>query len=200
MGDRVIFGRALLIAGIGAAMVLAHIVDLLLGGTLKSHGIQPRELGTVYTIFVGPWLHSDFAHLGNNLAAFVVLGSLCVLNGIRYFLHASLLIITISGALVWLFGRDATHIGASGWIFGLWSLVIALAWFDRSLRNIAISIAVVLFYGGMIFGILPAQGYISYESHLFGALAGVIAASLLSKQSRRLTAPLRPKPSIKFWP
>jgi membrane associated rhomboid family serine protease len=152
--------RIMTIAGISAIMIAVHLIDLVLGGFLKGFGIQPREMGTAYAIFTAPWLHGDFAHLGSNLSGLIVLGFLALLNGIRYFLKASLLIIVVTGALVWLFGRDATHIGASGWVFGLWSLVIALAWFDRSFRNIAIALAVVFFYGGMIFGVLPTQGYV----------------------------------------
>lgn len=174
--------RLVIIPVICAIMIAIHLVDLVLGGFLKNLGIHPREIDTAYTIATAPWLHADFAHLGSNLSAFVILGSLCVLNGVRYFVTASILIIAISGALVWLFGRDATHIGASGWIFGLWSLVIALAWYDRSLRNIAISLVVVFLYGGMALGVLPTQAHISFESHLFGAVAGVMTASLLSKR------------------
>ena len=189
-----------IIAAIGATMVGVHLVDLLLGGFLKNFGIQPREIGTAYTIFTAPWLHANFAHLGSNLAAFMVLGSLCMLNGLRYFVKASALIIAIGGALVWLFARGSTHIGASGWIFGLWSLVIALAWFDRRPRNIAIALAVVFFYGGMIFGVLPSQSYISFESHLFGAIAGVAAAAMLSKQRVEIVLPVRNAGELKFWP
>jgi membrane associated rhomboid family serine protease len=174
-----------------AIMIAVHLVDLVLGGSLKNLGIHPREIGTAYTIATAPWLHEDFAHLGHNLTAFVVLGSLCVLNGVRYFIKASVLIILISGALVWLFGRDATHIGASGWIFGLWSLVITLAWYDRSPRNIAISLLVLFFYGGMAFGVLPLQAHISFESHLFGAVAGVVTAWMLSKQRGRMAPSVR---------
>jgi membrane associated rhomboid family serine protease len=171
-----------IIPAICAIMTTVHLVDLVLGGVLKDFGIHPREAGTAYRIATAPWLHADFAHLGHNLVAFAVLGSLCVLNGVRYFIKASVLIIAMSGGLVWLFGRDATHIGASGWIFGLWSLVIALAWYDRSLRNIAISLAVLFFYGGMAWGVLPVDGAISFESHFFGAVAGVVTAWILSKQ------------------
>ena len=189
-----------IIAAICAVMVGVHLADMLLGGFLKNFGIQPREIGTAYTIFTAPWLHANFAHLGSNLAAFMVLGSLCMLNGLRYFVKASALIIAIGGALVWLFARGSTHIGASGWIFGLWSLVIALAWFDRSPRNIAIALAVVFFYGGMIFGVLPTQSYISFESHLFGAIAGVAAAAMLSKQRVEIVRPVRNAGELKFWP
>jgi membrane associated rhomboid family serine protease len=191
--------RLSVIAAICAAMIAVHIIDLFLGGFLKSFGIQPREVGTAYTIVTAPWLHANFGHLGSNLGALIVLGSLCLLNGLRYFVKASALIILIGGALVWLFGRDSTHIGASGWIFGLWSLVIALAWFDRSPRNIAISLAVVFFYGGMVYGVLPAQSYISFESHLFGAVAGVIAASMLSKQRTEIAPPVTSQAELKFW-
>jgi len=187
-----------IIAMISAAMTVVHVVDLFLGGFLKSFGIQPREIDSAYTIATAPWLHADFGHLGSNLAAFVVLGSLVVLQGLRYFIKASALIILLGGALVWLLGRDSTHIGASGWIFGLWSLVIALAWFDRSPRNIAIALAVMFFYGGMVFGVLPTAGYISFESHLFGAIAGVFAAFTLSKTPVEIAAPKRQN-ELNFW-
>lgn len=188
------------IAGVSGAMIALHAINLLTGGYLNSFGIEPREIGSAYTIATAPWLHADFGHLGSNLAAFVVLGSLVMLQGLRYFVKASALIIVLGGALVWLFARDATHIGASGWIFGLWSLVIALAWFDRSPRNIAIALAVVFFYGGMVFGVLPTAGYISFESHLFGAIAGVFAAFTLSKKPAvEILAPERQN-ELKFWP
>lgn len=190
--------RFTVLAAICATMIAVHILNLVLGGALLSFGIDPRNAGSAYTIFTAPWLHADFGHLFGNLASFVVLAALCLLNGIRYFLKASLLIIAITGVLVWLFARDNLHIGASGWIFGLWSLVIALAWFDRSWRNIAISLAVTFFYGGMVLGVLPTDGYISFESHLFGALSGVIAAALLSKEPRQIAA-LSTASELKFW-
>ena len=193
------FGQWKIIAMISAAMTAVHVVDLFLGGFLKSFGIQPREIGSAYTIATAPWLHANFVHLGSNLAAFVVLGSLALLNGLRYFVKASAIIIGLGGILVWLFARDSIHIGASGWIFGLWSLVIALAWFDRTPRNIAIALAVVFFYGGMVFGVLPTQSYISFESHLFGAVAGVFAAFTLSKRPVEVAAPVRAG-ELKFWP
>jgi membrane associated rhomboid family serine protease len=181
-------------------MVAVHVIDLFMGGALKSFGIQPREMGTGYTIATAPWLHANFAHLGSNLSAFVVLGALCLLNGIRYFVKASGFIILLTGACVWLFGRDGSnHIGASGWIFGLWALAIASAWFDRSYRNILIAVLVVFFYGGMIFGVLPTQSYISFESHFFGAMAGVAAAFILAKPDVRANLSNRQEPELKFW-
>lgn len=181
-------------------MIGVHIVNFLLGGALNGFGIHPREVGSAYTIATAPFLHGDFGHLGNNLLAFVVLAGLCLFNNdTRYFLKASALIIVIGGMLVWLFGRGTIHIGASGWIFGLWSLAIAQAWYDRSPRNFAIALGVAIFYGGMIFGVLPGQVGISFESHLFGAVAGVLAASVLARKPDVAVMPPVREGELKFW-
>ena len=187
------------IAGVAATMIAVHVINLFTGGYLSNFGIEPRLIGGAYTIATAPFIHSDVGHLGSNLAAFVVLGSLVLLQGLRYFVKASAVIIGLGGALVWLFARTGDHIGASGWIFGLWSLVIALAYFDRSPRNIFIALAVVFFYGGMVFGVLPTEGIISFESHLFGAIAGVFAAFTLAKKPVEIIPEARAG-ELKFWP
>ncbi len=189
--------RITVLTAICATMIAVHIINLVLGGALLSFGIDPRNVGSAYTIFTAPWLHADFGHLFSNLASFVVLAAICLLNGIRYFLKASLLIISITGALVWLLARDNIHVGASGWIFGLWALVITLAFVDRSWRNIAIGIAVAFFYGAMVLGVLPTDSYISFESHLFGAIAGAGAAVILSRKRDRIASPETGQ--LKFW-
>lgn len=192
--------RWVILAGICAAMIAVHVVDLFLGGFLKSFGIHPREMGSAYTIATAPWLHRDLAHLGSNLPPLIVLGALCMLNGTRYFLKASAIIILLGGAMLWMFGRGETnHFGASGWVFGLWSLAIARAWYDRSFMNFAIAVGVAFFYGGMIFGVFPTDIQISFEGHLFGAVAGVVAASVLSSERKTLAQDPVPEPALKFW-
>jgi membrane associated rhomboid family serine protease len=52
----------------------------------------------------------------------------------------------------------------------------------------------------MVFGVLPTQSYISFESHLFGAIAGVIAASVLSKKPEVEILPPERAGELKFWP
>lgn len=98
---------------------------------------------------------------------------------------SSLIIIVLTGLLVWVFARKAVHIGASGWVFGLWSLSIAIAFFQRSFVNIAIAVFVLFFYGGMIYGVLPQDRYVSFESHLFGAIAGIVCAYFMTKNRIR---------------
>lgn len=189
---------ALVLVSICALMVAIHIVNSLSGSALDIYGVRPRQMDGLTGVVATPWLHEDWGHLGNNLVAMAIFGALVLVGGVRYFVGASAIIILLSGLLLWLLGRGGVHIGASGWVFGLWSLVIARGWYDRNWRNIAIAIGVIAFYGGMVVGVLPTTGRISFEGHLFGAVAGVVAAYAL--RSRRVDAePAAAEPPLKFW-
>lgn len=168
-----------------AAMYLVHVVNLLTSGWVMHLGIYPRDPYSLGFIVTTPFIHVSWQHLFNNTLGFVVFGGLCLMRGPRFFVLASLWIVLLGGLLVWIFARPAIHIGASGWVFGLWSLCIALAWFERSLWNIIIASVVLIFYGGMIYGVLPGHPTISFEGHLFGAVSGVVAASVLGRRYRR---------------
>ena len=162
-----------LIAGI---MVAAHVFNWVFQGWLYQFGLEPRQLSRLPGIYISPFLHGSLAHLLNNLFGLFIFSSILFLHSLRRYLWSSFFIITLTGLLVWLFGRSALHIGASGWIFGLWSLTMATAWFDRKPLNILIALVVAFFYGGMLWGVLPTDPGVSFESHLFGALAGVVCA------------------------
>ncbi len=164
------------------AMIVIHIANVVLSNQLSVFGIRPGDISTLPYIITAPWLHGSWSHLMNNLVGMAVFSALSLIRGTNFFIKASAIIICLTGILVWLFARSgATHIGASGWIFGLWSLSIAVAWFQRSFLNIVIAVFVAVFYGGMIWGVLPSNPHVSFESHLFGALAGVFAAYVLTR-------------------
>ncbi len=193
--------RLLLLTAIASLMTLVQVASWVAGRPFAGLGIHPRDTGSIWTIATAPFVHGSFGHLANNLAAFVVIGGLALVRGGRHFLLSSLIIIAVGGLMTWLFGRSASHVGASGWLFGLWALVIAEAWFDRSPRTIAISLAVLLAYGGMAWGVLPMERGISFESHLFGAFAGGLAAwVMLRGQGNVRPAVHQPPPGApKFW-
>lgn len=167
-------------------MVLVQIANDITGGALRVFGIYPRELVSLLFIFTAPFVHGSWLHFANNSVGFLIFSGFCLVRGKRFYWQSSLVIIAIGGLLVWLFGRAAIHIGASGWIFGLWSLTIALAWFEKSVINFLIAFIVILLYGGMIIGVLPSQPGVSFEGHAFGALAGVLAAAVYGRRYRRL--------------
>jgi len=117
-----------------------------------------------------------------NTAPFVVIGTMLFYGYPR---ALKLLLPSLylgGGAAVWLFAREAYHIGVSGIIFGMLFFVLtigALRW-DR--RAIALSMVVFLLYGGMVWGILPTLDEVSFESHLSGALIGLVLAFLLKNR------------------
>lgn len=167
-----------LVLALAAIMVLVHGANIALDGQLNNLGILPRHLSGLWGIIISPWIHVDINHLVSNLSAFIVLAWLCRLRSKRYFIIASMFIILLSGLFVWLFGRTAYHIGASGWIFGLWALLMANALFERTIKNILIGFLVFIVYGGLIWGILP-HSRVSFEGHIAGIVAGVSFAWLM---------------------
>ncbi len=166
-------------------MYLVQFANLLTDGRLRVFGIFPRDWSSLLFIFTAPFIHGSWLHLINNSIGFVIFSLLCLVRGKRFYVQTSLLIVVLGGLLVWLVGRPAVHIGASGWIFGLWSLSIALAWFERSVVNFLVAIVVVVFYGDMIAGVLPGDPGVSFEGHACGAVAGIVAAATYGRRSRR---------------
>jgi membrane associated rhomboid family serine protease len=144
--------------------------------------IYPRNPERLPFILTAPFIHGSWQHLINNLPGFAVLSFLCMAKSIRFYLWASLFIILVTGLLLWLFGRPYIHIGASGWIFGLWALCLSQAFFTRSLVNVVIALLVLIFYGGMVFGMFPQGKSISFEGHIFGAVSGFLCAFLFSRK------------------
>ena len=111
-----------------------------------------------------------------------VLGLLVALRGNRVFILSTLMIVLLGGLGVWLMGRPAYHIGASGLAFGYFGFLIAVGVYEGRISSLAIGTLVIFYYGGMIFGVVPQNSFVSWEGHLFGMLAGVFAARLFARR------------------
>lgn len=161
------------VIGIGLAIMWGlEIIDAILGQPLNQLGVYPRTLSGLLGIPLAPVLHGGFEHLASNTIPFAVLAFFTLLRGPKNFAMATGFIVVVGGVLVWLMGRSASHIGASGLIFGYFGYLLAAGFFERSLKSILLAVLVGLLYGGMIFGVLPSQPGVSWEGHLFGAVAG----------------------------
>jgi len=122
-------------------------------------------------------MHGDWAHLISNSAPMAVLGMMLFYFYWKIAWVSYILIYTLCGLAVWLFARgSAVHIGASGVIYGLVAFIFWNGIFRRDLKSIILLLIVTILYSGMMFGILPNQPGISWESHLLGALAGIALA------------------------
>lgn len=171
-----------LMADLKSAITLVIIiwVVFLIGIILPigDFGIKPRTLSGLIGIVTMPFQHQDFGHIMSNTVPLIVL--LFFVAGIRAptaTVVAS--VILTGGALLWLFGRNANHIGASLLVFGLCTYLIANGYFQRKFHLIIVSIIVAVLYGGtLLFGILPGTPGSSWDGHLAGAVAGVITAKI----------------------
>jgi membrane associated rhomboid family serine protease len=183
-------GAAVLILGLLALMWALEIFDQSIGGQLDYYGIHARELDGLPGIATAPFLHGGFGHLIGNSMPFLVLGFIAAIAGFARWLAASTISVITSGLFAWLLTpANTVIIGASGLIMGWLTYVIARGIFDRKPGQIAVGVAVLLFYGGMIWGVLPTEAGVSWQAHLGGAVGGVLAARWLhGRQQRRIAA------------
>jgi membrane associated rhomboid family serine protease len=170
--------RIFWIAGLVLLLWAVEAANMALGGALSDYGIRPRTVSGLTGILCAPFLHGSPAHLALNTLPLIILGSLVILRGVQPFLGASAVIILLGGAGVWVMGRNAVHIGASGLIFGYLGYLLSRGWYGRDPLSIVIALAAAFLYGGMIWGVFPNQVYVSWEAHLCGFIAGFLAGRL----------------------
>jgi membrane associated rhomboid family serine protease len=179
--------RAMVVAaGFVVLLYVVEALDAILPGSLDDNGVRPRSVDGLEGVALGPLLHGGWPHLLGNTVPLLVLGFLLALSGLRTWLTVTAIVWVVGGAAVWLVAASGTvHLGASGLVFGWLAYLVVRGAFSRSLAQIALGVAVLLVYGGLLWGVLPGRPGVSWESHLFGAAAGALAAWLVTP--RRVT-------------
>ncbi len=176
---------AMIMLAFTALLYLIEAVDVATGLPLDDAGIVPRELSGLDGVIWAPLLHGGWAHLLANTLPFVIFGFLALAGGIGQFIMVTATIWIVSGLGVWLTGPDGyTTVGMSGVIFGWLVFLLARGFFARSWSQILLAVPLFLLWGGMLFGVLPSRPDVSWQGHLFGALAGLFAAWLVSRADR----------------
>ena len=144
-------------------------------------GIYPRTLFGMIGILTSPMIHGSVLHLTSNTLPLLFLGGTLYYFYDKIAARVFLQCYLFTGVLVWIFARPFYHIGASGLIYGLAFFLISFGLFRKDFRSLTISIVVVLLYGGIIYGLLPNQPGVSWESHVLGAVVGISTASTLAR-------------------
>jgi len=161
---------------LSVVIALVFAVERLFDTSFVESGIFPRTLSGLKGILFAPFVHGDEAHLFGNLSALpILLGMLAMVYRRNYLLIFGTLWIA-TGLLVWLLARGSYHIGASGLIYALASFLLFGGIVSHSRANVAVSLVVIFMYGGMVWGLLPNQPHVSWESHLLGGVAGFACA------------------------
>jgi membrane associated rhomboid family serine protease len=167
-------------------MWLIFSIQFFYGIDLGFLGIKPRTFSGLIGLFTAPLIHGNYIHLLSNTFPLLFLGS------ILYFFYERIAPIVffrgyfITNFLVWLLSpRNSYHIGASGLVYSLTAFLICFGLIRQDFVSFFIAVAVLLIYGGIfLYGVLPIDPHISWESHLAGALVGVVTAFNLAPQRK----------------
>lgn len=167
-----------------ALLYVIEFIDVLSDRDLDSAGIEPRDVDGLTGVAASPFLHADWEHLAANTIPGMVLGFLVLMT--RRFLITTAIVWVVSGLGVWLFAPPySVTVGASGIIFGWLTYILVRGLFNRNFMQILIGVVVFMFYGGILWGVLPADSGVSWQGHFFGAVGGVLAAWYLSRRDRK---------------
>ncbi|GGF65459.1 rhomboid family intramembrane serine protease [Alteromonas lipolytica] len=176
--------QQLRLLGILALTLLgSEFINLMLTNGLNQFGIRPRVPESLPGILLAPFLHANLTHFASNFLPLLLFVWLSMQWGKTTFVKSTLLIWLGAGLCVWLFGRNAMHIGASGIVYGYLGFIILGGFYSKKLHLLIISVVIAVLYGGMIFGVLPLQRFVSFEYHLFGFLMGLLSAHLWAKSA-----------------
>jgi membrane associated rhomboid family serine protease len=146
----------------------------------RALAVAPLSLQGLVGLFTAPLLHGSPEHLIANGIALLMLGTLALSVYPKATVRALPLLWIGSGLGAWLLGDvGSRHLGASGLTHGLMFLVFALGLLRRDRPAIAAAMLAFLFYGGMLLTVLPREPGVSWQAHLGGAVAGIVAAWLL---------------------
>ena len=158
---------------------LVFYVEDALNLKLMVHGILPRTFSGLHGVLFSPFLHGDFGHIANNSIPLFILTTVLIYFYREVSLKVLFYGILFSGILTWIIGRNSYHIGASGLIYVLVSFIFFKGLMTKYYRLMALSMMVVMIYGGMIWYVFPeVDNKISWEGHLSGLITGFVFAVL----------------------
>src|SRR5882724_7595914 len=171
-------------------VALIWLIQLLNSGLdlgLERFGVRPRQLAGLPGILLAPLLDDGFAHIIANSLPLVVLGTVML----HLYPNSALKVLPAvylgPGIAVWLLARGGVHVGASGLVYGFVSYIFVAGLIRRDRRAIAASLLVSFMYGALVWGVLPIERGVSWETHLAAACIGLLLAIAL----RRLDIPPR---------
>jgi len=180
------------LVGLLALMWVIEIADtIVFSNWFQSGGIHPRRIDGLDGIVWAPLLHGGWGHIVSNSVPWLVLGGLVSVRGWRHWLTVTGICAVVGGLATWALAGGVNHIGASGVIFGYFGALLGAAFFERKPATVGPAFVVIMMYSSMLIGLVPQDG-ISWEGHLFGMLAGVLAARTVAEPPVR--APYVPEP------
>jgi len=176
-------GISLLLA-IVALMWVVEAINALDSYHLDGDGIYSRNVARLWGILTAPFIHANFVpHLLDNTIPLVFLGVIIALHGAGRLAAVTAIVVIVGGLGTWLIGpAGISTIGASGVVFGYAAYLLARGFFNRSALELIVGLIVGVVWGGALLSSLVPHTGISWQGHLCGGLAGVLAAWLLRRE------------------
>ncbi|MBV8954732.1 MAG: rhomboid family intramembrane serine protease [Solirubrobacterales bacterium] len=194
-------GGIQLLVAIVALMWIVEIINSLDSNKLDGDGLYPRNFDRAWGIVTAPFLHASFQHLIDNTIPFVFMGVIIALRGALLLALVTGIVIVVGGIGTWLIApAGSVTVGASGLVFGYAAYLLSRGVFDRNGLELLTGAVVGLVWGAALLASLVPHYGVSWQAHLCGGLAGVLAAWLLSYRSGRRTATLGSGPAAGTLP
>lgn len=173
--------RAILTVSVLIALLwLIKAVEIAFSIPFTRFGILPLQVEGLKGIIFSPLIHGSIKHLISNSVPLFLLGSALFYYYKPKATEIFILAWVLTGFWVWLFARgSAYHIGASGVVYALAAFHFVSGIIRREPKLIAFTLLVTFLYGSFVWGIFPGfslEERISWESHLMGAVAGIVLA------------------------
>ena len=175
-------GITLLVVIVGL-MWLVEIINSLDSNRLDTDGLYARNVGHLWGIITAPFLHASFQHLIDNTIPLVFMGVIIALSGAIRLALVTGIVIVLGGIGTWLIAPGGTvTVGASGLVFGYATYLLTRGLFDRSGLEIAVGVLVGVVWGSVLLTSLVPHYGVSWQAHLCGGIAGVVAAWVLREK------------------
>lgn len=181
-GELQIQGLTLLITIVGV-MWLVEVINTLDSNGLNSDGLYARSISHLWGIITAPFLHASFQHLFDNTIPLLFMGVIIALRGAVRLALVTAIVIVLGGFGTWLIAPAGTvTVGASGLVFGYATYLLTRGVFDRSVLELAVGALVGVVWGSVLLTSLVPHYGVSWQAHLCGGIAGVVAAWILREK------------------
>ena len=161
---------------------VVFLLDQWLDLGMVRYGIFPRRRSGLIGVLMAPLIHANLEHIISNSVPLLFLGLIMFYFYRQIAFSAFFWVYFTTGLWVWVAGRETYHVGASGLVYSFVCFIFYSGLFRRHRPLMALSLLMIFLYGSLIWGALPIAPKISWESHLFGALSGLLIAYYLRNE------------------
>ena len=159
-------------------VVIMYIVQVYVPGVETTLALYPRHFKYILGVITTVFLHANVSHLSSNVLPLAA-GLFCLFYFYKTIAKQVLFISHfLSGLLIWLLARPSFHIGASGLVYALVFFILISALVRKNKQLMVVAFIILVFQNGLIWGVFPQDNQVSWESHLLGALVGILLAVL----------------------